>query len=148
MKVGVNCGLSELLRMISLEILNLEVMRHLLGDLGTGAIRGDRVSNIINALDILLNILWTCLSHLKLWTFPVSCSFPLPSIYISLLFCLGLSLALQKLAQLYGGTTYEGTADGPRDNSQPRGNRNSWINSSMSVTSNGIFYYYRMSSSK
>ena len=59
MEVGVNCGPPELLRMISLEILNLEVMRHLLGDLGTGAIRGDRVSNIINALDILLNILCT-----------------------------------------------------------------------------------------
>ena len=57
MEVGVNCGPPELLRMISLEILNLEVMRHLLGDLGTRAIRGDRVSNIINALDILLNIL-------------------------------------------------------------------------------------------
>lgn len=147
MEVGVNCGLPELLR-ISLEILNLEVMRHLLGDLGTGAIRGDRVSNIINALDVLLNILWTCLSHLKPWTFPVSYSFPLPSICISLLFCPGFSLVLQKLAQLYGGTTYEGTADGPRDNFQPRGNRKSWINSSVSLTSNGTIYYYRMSSSK
>ena len=115
MKVGVNCGFPELLRKISLEILNLEVMRDLLGDLGTVPrdIRGERVSNIVNAIDILLNILWACLSHFKLWTFPVSCSFSLPSTCISLLFCQGLSLALQKLAQLHGDTTYAGQLMAP-----------------------------------
>lgn len=48
----VNCSSPELLRKISLEKLNLVVIRDLLGDLGTvpGATGGQRVSNIIMLL--------------------------------------------------------------------------------------------------